>query len=187
MSDAAQFKKEVTALGEILDSLSKLDEQQRGVVLNMAAQRLNVATSPLKPNDTLASAAASSGGTTGSGGDPTPKQFIAQKQPQTDVERVVCLAFYLTHHAGTSHFKTKNISELNTKAGEPKFSNAAVAVTNASNNYKYLSAAGSGNKQITGLGEQVVNALPDRQAVKAVLDAQKKRRRKKRTKRSAGK
>ena len=32
---------------------------------------------------------------------PSPKQFLSEKQPRTDVERVACLAFYLTHYRDT--------------------------------------------------------------------------------------
>src|SRR5258708_15910352 len=28
----------------------------------------------------------------------SPKQFLVEKQPRTDVERVACLAYYLTHY-----------------------------------------------------------------------------------------
>ena len=46
----------------------------------------------------------------------SPKEFLFQKQPKTDVERVACLAYYLTHYRGTPHFKTVDISKLNTEA-----------------------------------------------------------------------
>ncbi len=61
----------------------------------------------------------------------SPKEFLLQKQPKTDVERVACLAFYLTHFRETPFFKTIDISKLNTEAAQPKFSNAAKSVDNA--------------------------------------------------------
>jgi hypothetical protein len=61
----------------------------------------------------------------------SPKEFIFQKQPRSDVEKVACLAFYLTHYRDTPRFKTLDISKLNTEAAQVKFSNAAVAVDNA--------------------------------------------------------
>ena len=30
----------------------------------------------------------------------SPKQFMFEKQPRTDVEKVACLAYYLTHYRG---------------------------------------------------------------------------------------
>ena len=64
--------------------------------------------------------------------DITPKEFILQKQPHTGVERVACLAYYLTHYRDISHFKTLDISKLNTEAAQPKFANAALSVNDAS-------------------------------------------------------
>ena len=60
----------------------------------------------------------------------SPKQFVLDKRPKTDVDRVACLAYYLTHYRETPHFKTLDISKLNTEAGQIKFSNAAKAVQN---------------------------------------------------------
>lgn len=54
-----------------------------------------------------------------------PKEFMVQKRPRTDIERVACLGFYLTHYRDTPHFKTLDISKLNTEAAQPKFTNAA--------------------------------------------------------------
>src|SRR5947209_8545864 len=35
----------------------------------------------------------------------SPKEFLLQKQPRTDVERIACLAYYLTHYRDQPHFK----------------------------------------------------------------------------------
>jgi hypothetical protein len=99
----------------------------------------------------------------------SPKQFIAAKRPSTDVERIACLAYYLTHDRKTPHFKTNDLTALNTEAAAPKFSNASAAAQNALNQNRYLAQAGKGRRQITPLGESVVQALPDRDAVKEVL------------------
>jgi hypothetical protein len=108
----------------------------------------------------------------------SPKEFLRQKQPRTDVERVACLAYYLTHYRDTPHFKTLDISQLNTDAAQIKFANAAKAVNNASS-YGYLSATTKGSKQLTAAGESFVEALPDRDAAKqAIANARPRRRRK---------
>ena len=57
----------------------------------------------------------------------SPKEFLLEKQPRTDVERIACLAFYLTHYRDTPHFKTLELSKLNTEAAQQKFANAANA------------------------------------------------------------
>jgi hypothetical protein len=107
----------------------------------------------------------------------SPKEFILQKQPKTDVEKVACLAYYLSHFQSTPHFKTVDISRLNTDAAQTKFSNPADAVNNAMK-LQYLTQAGKGMKQITALGEQFVEALPDREAAKAAMSKARKRKRK---------
>jgi hypothetical protein len=107
----------------------------------------------------------------------TPKEFIGQKQPQTDVERVACLAYYLTHFTNTPHFKTIDISRANTEAAQIKFSNPSYAVENATL-LGYLAHAGKGFKQLSSLGEEYVSALPDREAAKAVMARRRRPRRK---------
>lgn len=104
-----------------------------------------------------------------------PKDFLFHRQPNTDVERVACLAYYLTHHRHTKHFKTVDISKLNTEAAQRKFANAAASVNNAMQG-GFLAPGGRGTKQITAEGERYVEALPDRAAAKAALGKKKARR-----------
>jgi hypothetical protein len=98
----------------------------------------------------------------------SPKDFLLRKKPQTDVERVACLAYYLAHYRDTPYFKTIDISLLNTEAAQVKFSNAAYAVVNATN-AGLLVPAGKGSKQLSAQGERYVEALPDRAAAKEIL------------------
>jgi hypothetical protein len=115
----------------------------------------------------------------------SPKDFTFRKQPQTGVERVACLAYYLTHYRDTRHFKTVDISLLNTEAAQLKFSNAAYAVDNATN-VGLLVPAGKGAKQLSALGERFVEALPDRAAAKEILASLRSRRARKATKNKKG-
>lgn len=105
----------------------------------------------------------------------SPKQFMFEKQPRTDVEKVACLAYYLTHYRETPHFKTLDISKLNTEAAQTKFSNPTVAVENAVKT-NYLVPATKGNKQLSALGEQFVQALPDREKARAIMANARPRR-----------
>lgn len=109
----------------------------------------------------------------------TPKQFMLQKQPKTDVEKIACLAYYLTHYRDTPHFKTLDLSKLNTEAAQTKFSNPAVATDNATKR-SYLVPATRGNKQLSAIGEQFVLALPDREKAQEVMKQVRPRRRTKR-------
>jgi surface protein len=110
----------------------------------------------------------------------TAKEFLLEKQPRSDVERVATLAYYLTNFRDQSHFKTLDISKLNTEAAQPKFSNAANSVNNAVKR-GYLAPATKGNRQLSAAGEQFVLALPDRDAAKAAMTSIRPRRRSKRS------
>jgi hypothetical protein len=105
------------------------------------------------------------------------KEFVWQKQPKTAIERVVCLAYYLQHFRGMPSFKTSDISALNTEAAQVKFSNPAMAVSEATR-AGYLSTVRGLEKQLTVIGEQFVMHLPDREAAaNAVKHARPKRAR----------
>jgi hypothetical protein len=110
----------------------------------------------------------------------SPKEFLQGKQPHTDIERVACLAYYLSHYRDTPHFKTIDISKLNTEAAQLKFSNPAYTVVNATNS-GLLTPAGKGKKQISAIGEGFVEALPDREDAKAVLGRMRRRRSRKKS------
>ena len=110
----------------------------------------------------------------------SPKEFMLEKKPLTDVERVACLAYYLTHYRDTPHFKTLDLSKLNTEAAQVKFSNAAKAVNNA-DSAGLLVQAGHGKKQISANGELYVQALPDRTAARAAIAHARRKRRSRRT------
>jgi len=118
-----------------------------------------------------------------SGASLNPKAFMAQKKPTSEIERITCLAYYLTHYRNTKAFKTRDLTKLNTEAAQPSFSNAAVFTRNA-DTAGYLSKAGGGTKQITYLGETVVKALPNREDVKSAIANNRVRSKRRTTKKS---
>lgn len=105
----------------------------------------------------------------------SPKEFLRDKKPVSDVERVACLAYYLTHHRDIPHFKTVDISALNTEAAQPKFSNASMAVDNASKAGLLVQAL-KGAKQLSASGEHYVQLLPDRDAARDMIKSSNVRR-----------
>lgn len=107
---------------------------------------------------------------------PSPKDFLFQKQPTTDVERVACLAFYLTHYCATPQFKTIDISKLNTEAAQRKLSNAAATVGTATRDGYLAPAAKKGMTQLAAEGERYVDELPNRAAARAAFGKRKARR-----------
>lgn len=114
---------------------------------------------------------------------PTPKDFLFQKQPSTDIERVACLAYYLACYRSKRHFKTADISKLNTEAAQNALGNASQTVKNATN-AGFLAPVSRALKQLSAQGERYVDELPDQAAAKAVM---KKRRPKQARRRTAAK
>jgi hypothetical protein len=106
----------------------------------------------------------------------SPKEFLFQKQPRTDVERIAALAYYLTHYRDLSQFKTLDLTKLNTEAAQPKFSNAASSANNAVKQ-SYLVPTTKGQRQLSATGERFVAALPDREAARAAMTTGAPRRR----------
>lgn len=105
----------------------------------------------------------------------SPKEFMLQKKPMTDVERVATLAYYLTHYRSTPTFKTIDLSQLNTEAAQIKFSNAAFSVNNA-RTLGFLISAPHGAKQLSAGGELFVQSLPDRAAAREAMKQFRNRR-----------
>ena len=128
---------ELEAFQSIVSALNPLPNEARRRLFEAAATLLSIAQSP------RAQTIHSSGMTTVSSAMPrtaapfsadtgmSPKEFLLEKEPQTDVERIACLAYYLTHYRSMPHFKTADLSLLNTEAAQPKFANTAYSANNA--------------------------------------------------------
>jgi hypothetical protein len=175
-------KDEAAVLTKVIDDLRGLTSEEQRNIINTISTFYGLhssapSASHTRPGPTPVSLPA--GGGFSEKRDISPKEFIMQKQPRTDVERVACLAYYLTHYRNTPHFKTVDISKLNVEAAQSKMSNPAMAIDNATK-AGYLAPATKGNKQISAPGELFVQALPDRDAAKSAMatDRRKKRARK---------
>jgi len=190
MAKSATIHDEFMAIQTALEVLEPLSEVQRKFALTMILARLEMEAASLVVNI----GGATSGGV-GAGGanvigngsgvnqsevkKMTPKEFLRSKKTITDLERFICLAFYLANVRDVQHFKTRDITALNTEAAGGKFSNAATTANNAVKQSGFLSHAGGGKKQLTPLGEDVVKALPNREAMAEVIAAAPKKRKSK--------
>lgn len=170
---------DVEALSTIVGILKQLDPEVQRRVLQSVHTFLGISLSDVAPSLSAGNDQISYNRTGPSefSKDRTlsPKDFMRDKRPVTDVDRVVCLAYYLTNYLETRHFKTLDISALNTEAAQPKFSNASVAVDNATRD-GYLVAATKSNKQLSAAGEKYVEMLPDREAAREAFRSVRPRR-----------
>lgn len=173
---------EVEVLGRLISLLAELDEEGRKRVLATVATYYRTDFTGIAPEPTIDSIQSKEQVHSASipfslQVDLSPKEFLRQKMPQTDVERLACLAYYLTHYRETPNFKTLDLSKLNTEAAQPKFSNAAKSAGNAMQ-YGYLAQSIKGHRQISLAGEEFVRALPDRDAARSAMALARPRKRK---------
>jgi hypothetical protein len=172
-ADQTPAARDVDVLNQVISALKSLPGDARERILQTVLTFFQFL--PARPLDWSLPAASSQPGTHTPTRPPfsqdlsmSAKEFLLEKQPKTDVERIACLAFYLTHYRNTPHFKTIDLSSLNTEAAQPKFANAAWAANNALK-LGYLVPASRGHRQLSGAGERFVRALPDRDAARAIL------------------
>ncbi len=167
---------EIQALSSVLSALDGLGAEDQTWVLDTAASRLSLKMGHRGTRTPGSPRAFSPPQTGGAGNGGTAREFVRAKNPRNDVQRIACLAYYLTRYRDTPTFKSRDLTTLNTEAAGPRF-NVSRAANNATNQNRYLAAAGSGQKQITPLGEEVVNALPDQTAAAAAEAEGRPRRR----------
>jgi hypothetical protein len=172
----------VDALTTILSALKDLDKDAQKRTIQAVVTFLDIPISSLTSNYTNSNEHSNSpknGISFSENRAMSPKDFLRDKAPKTDIERIICLSYYLTHYRDTPHFKTVDLSALNTEAAQPKLSNPAVAVDNATKAGLLVQAV-KGSKQISAAGEIFVQALPDRDAARAnIANLRVKRRPKK--------
>lgn len=109
------------------------------------------------------------------------RAFVRAKRPTTDVERVACLGYFLLKTTGQAGFTSQAINVAHVESGGSAI-NMPRALDNATRRSKYLSNRGAREKQLTTLGEDVVEALPNRDAVAAAEQAAKAPRARKKVK-----
>ena len=174
-------RKNYKAVQQIIDAMLEFDAETRVRILRTVSTFFSIDIGETGTPHSHPTKAESGVLTFSDREDLTPKDFLFQKKPRTDVERVACLAYYLTHFRSTVHFKTTDISKLNTEAAQIKFSNTSNAVNNATQS-GFLVAAARGMKQISAPGERFVDMLPNHGEARKVMSEMRPRRRRRTSK-----
>lgn len=158
-------------VARIISLLEGLDREAQQHVLTTVATWLHLEAHPRQaPGGSLPTPSASRAQGLGFSEreEMSPKQFLVEKEPHSDTDRIACLAYYLTHYRDMRQFKTAELSKLNTEAAQRRFTNAAYTAKNALRDGFLAPASKSGHRQLSAMGEQYVNALPDREAAQAI-------------------
>jgi hypothetical protein len=163
-----EAKKTAAAVTEILQLLNELDPEECKRALQTAVTFFAQSSGSSLPSLDRLDLSQTSPVPFSGRADISPKEFLLQKAPRTDVQRVACLAFYLAQYRNLAHFKTSDLSALNTEAAQQRFSNIATAASNAVQS-GYLVSAGKDKRQLSAHGEQFVLALPDQAAASLVM------------------
>ena len=185
VEEASDERKNFQAVQNIIDTLLVYDSDTRDRILQTVSTFFGIDAGRSKISQVNSSTGrASDVPAFADRPDLSPKDFLFQKKPKTDVERVACLAYYLANYRSMAHFKTTDINKLNTEAAQIKLSNASYTVNNATQS-GFLVAAPKGMKQMSAAGERFVDLLPDHaEARKAMSELKPRRRRKTATSKS---
>ena len=162
-----EFKLKLSGPG--LDLETPLSEAQAKTIFNIAFAPTTDGRSGTDELDVARASPALPGGVQ------KPRDFIAHKNPMNEQERLTCLAYYLDKYQKVEKFSAKELKSLNITAGQPRFKNISYTARDAVNT-GYLAPAGGGKKMLSALGERVVDAMPNRDNVAAVLKKFKRNR-----------
>jgi hypothetical protein len=170
-------------VAHIVQLLEPLTSEARSRVLNTVVTWLNIPQlHPTRANEQAAPSMKSTGPTRENdypfAGRPeiSPKEFLLEKDPSSDIERMACLAYYLTHFRDLPSFKTEDLVRLNTESAQRRFSNASQTAKNAMREGFFVQASVQGARQLSAFGEQYIQALPNRDAAKQVRTRMSSRR-----------
>lgn len=154
-------RKKLDAIETLVGTLSGFEEGDVNDIIAFARKQLGFGGSnAATPMPSV------SGSTEGSPQSPLTDniaQFVGQKEPKNEYQRVAVLAYFLYHARGVKNFTLKEIKEANADARQPSFSNIHATVNKALTRYKFLTQGSGGQRGVYTIsfdGEKLVNALP---------------------------
>ena len=175
---SSNLQAKLKAIEIIVSELNKLSDEDRSEVLDFALKQVSVKQVNLPD---------ASGASIQKGGGDLPKptsidRFVSEKNPADQYQQVAVLAFYLKEYENNREFKNKDITAANIAARQTAIGNPADAICKAETRYGFLTKGTTrGTRQLSTLGERVVEAFPNQEEVTTVIknSRTKVRRRKK--------
>jgi len=180
--DNLRLSAKLKAIEVIVKELQKLDKDDRPDVVSFALQQVGL-SHPTDLNSPQSGQNIGEGGQK-SGLDMNMADFVKAKNPKNEYQRVAVIAYYREYKQNKKEFKNAEMSQVNTaEARQPKISNITDVVTKARDRYKFLTkGAGRATHQLSTQGADIVNALPDQEAVKKLIASAKSRKPRKKKK-----
>ena len=167
------------AIENIVKELEMLAQEDREDVINFALKQVGISQTSLSNTRAITGKDVSADC---SGID----KFVSSKKPADQYQRVAVLAYYLQHCENIKEFKNKEIAEANLRAKQSKIGNMSDVVSKAETRYKFLTKGISGKtRQISTLGENIVETLPDQDKVKTIIESSKKGKRRKKSRKKS--
>lgn len=185
--DSSKLSAKLKAIEVVVKELQKLDEGDRQDVISFALKHVGLTNNPASTNiGSPQPGQNTSGNSLAVGLDMGIDRFVSSKKPKDQYQRVAVIAYYLEHKENKKEFKNAEMAKANTvDARQPKIANIADVIIKAQNRYKFLTKGmGKATHQLSTLGADVVEALPDQEKVKGLLAGARSRkpRRKKKVK-----
>lgn len=160
--------KELSAITKILEAFGDVGVERRQYVLEYVRERLKLpqstASTKLNPQPV------------GQSNPTSVAAFVREKKPTNNYQKIAVLAYYMQKYENKDEFLLSDLVAANTKAKQTKIGNAARDLRDAKGKYGYITQGASPkSSQITTFGEDVVEALPDQDAVRALKKPIKKK------------
>ncbi|MCI0618560.1 hypothetical protein L0244_36745 [bacterium] len=180
--DDSKLSAKLKAIEVIVTELKKLDEDDRPDVISFALKQVGL-TTPTNLNSSQSDSNIA-GGSQSAGLDMNMADFVKNKSPKNEYQRVAVIAYYREYKQNKKEFKNAEMSQANTQeARQPKISNITDVVTKARDRYKFLTkGTGKATHQLSTHGADIVNALPDQESVKKLIAGAKSRKPRKKKK-----
>lgn len=171
---------EAGAIATITNALADVPDERKTAVLSFVSQRFGG-----KDLGGISPANAGEGEMAAPHADDI-KGFLKSKNPGNKYQQTAVLAYYLKKNSSEEQFGKESIETANQQAGGRTIDDITGTLNDAKSKYGFFGSGTGGKKILLAHGEDIVEALPDQEKVKALMKANasksKRKTKKKKTK-----